>query len=86
MKMKLYRIVPLTGQEVFISASKTDAAAAIYITDLDEQGQHAYEFSIERFDTRVKGDWRPSMVEMLSRGLQGIATYSEAQGWSVRQP
>ena len=36
MKMKLYRIVPETGQEVFISASKTDEAVVLYITDLEE--------------------------------------------------
>ena len=86
MKMKLYQILPEGGQELFISAAKTDDAAAIYITHLEEQGLHDdYEFSVERFDTRVKGDWRPGLLEMLSKGLSGIATYSDASGWSVRQ-
>ena len=87
MKMKLYQILPEGGQEVFISAAKTDDAAALYITHLEEQGLHDdYEFSVERFDTRVKGDWQASMEKMLSKGLSGIATYSDASGWSVKQP
>lgn len=86
MKMKLYRIVPSEGGEVFVVASKTDEAVVIYISHLEEQGQHAYDFAIERYDARVKGDWRPSMENMLALGVSGVATYTPAGEWSVRLP
>ena len=85
MKMKLYHIVPRIGQEVLISAFKENDAVVIYITHRENRGLDADEFSLERYDARITGDWRPGMVEMLSKGLPGIATYSEAIGWSVRQ-
>lgn len=83
MNMKLYRILPAKDGEVFVVAPTTDDAVVIYISHLDEQGQHPTDFTIERFDTRVKGDWRPSMLTMLAQGLCGLATYTDAGVWSV---
>jgi hypothetical protein len=83
MHMKLYRIVPESSPEVIVAAPGHDEAVSIYVTSTAAASTIGHQFTIERFDTRVRGDWRPSMETMLSRGVSGIATYDQAGNWSV---